>query len=69
MGTLSALTEREKEVYELLCTGLMDKEISAKLKLSLETVKKHNKNIYMKLGVRNRVEAVLTAHQLGRLAS
>lgn len=69
MGTLSALTEREKEVYELLCTGLMDKEISAKLKLSLETVKKHNKNIYMKLGVRNRVEAVLTAHQLGKLAS
>jgi DNA-binding NarL/FixJ family response regulator len=69
MGDTFALTEREKEVYELLCHGLMDKEISARLGLSLETVKKHNKNIYTKLGVRNRVEAVLVAHQQGGMAS
>ncbi len=55
------LTKREKEVYELLCKGLLDREISELLQLSLETIKKHNKNIYLKLGVRNRTEAVITA--------
>lgn len=53
------LSAREQEVYALLCKGYQDKEISDLLKLSPETVKKHNKNIYLKLGVRNRTEAVV----------
>jgi LuxR family maltose regulon positive regulatory protein len=53
------LTKREREVYHHLCIGLQDREISLMLKISLETIKKHNKNIYLKLGARNRVEAVL----------
>lgn len=53
------LTIREMEVYALLCRGYQDKEIGETLNMSLQTVKKHNKNIYLKLGVRNRTEAVI----------
>ncbi len=56
---MQKLSAREKEVYELLCKGLLDREISEALQISLETTKKHNKNIYLKLGARNRTEAVL----------
>ena len=59
MSALEKLSAREKEVYELLCKGLLDREISETLCISLETIKKHNKNIYLKLGARNRTEAVL----------
>lgn len=53
------LTAREQEVYQLLCKGYQDREIGELLKLSVETVKKHNKSVYLKLGVRNRTEAVV----------
>ena len=56
---MERLSEREKEVYGLLCKGLLDREIGNVLNISLETIKKHNKNIYLKLGARNRTEAVL----------
>ena len=54
----SLLTTREKEVLELLSHGLMYKEIAEKLGLSTETIKKHIKNIYNKLHVQNKVEAL-----------
>lgn len=55
---LSELSERENEVLQFLATGLTVKEVSDKLALSKHTVTKHLKNIYNKLHVNNRVEAV-----------
>jgi DNA-binding NarL/FixJ family response regulator len=51
------LTTREKQIIAEVSKGLYDKEIAQKIFISTETVKKHVKNIYKKLGVRNRVEA------------
>jgi len=52
------LSKREREVLQLLAQGLQYKEIAERLALSLETVKKHMRNIYQKLHVQNKVEAV-----------
>jgi NarL family two-component system response regulator LiaR len=52
------LSEREKEVLQLLSKGLLYKEIAEQLFISYETVKKHLKNIYQKLHVQNKVEAI-----------
>ncbi|SDC27983.1 regulatory protein, luxR family [Williamwhitmania taraxaci] len=59
------LTTREKQILEFLAMGLLNKEIAEKLFISPHTVKNHTKNIYAKLGVKNRVEALrifLAAH-------
>lgn len=53
-----ALTDREKEILDLVATGMMYKEIAENLFITHETVKKHMKNIYHKLHVQNRVEAI-----------
>ena len=55
---LNSLSNREKEILELLSKGLMYKEIAAQLFLSPETVRKHVYHIYEKLHVTNRVAAV-----------
>jgi DNA-binding NarL/FixJ family response regulator len=55
---LDNLSKREYEILEMLATGLVYKEISAKLFISAETVRKHVYNVYNKLHVGNRVEAV-----------
>jgi DNA-binding NarL/FixJ family response regulator len=55
---LSRLSNREKEILELLSRGLMYKEIAAALFISQETVRKHVYHVYEKLHVGNRVEAV-----------
>jgi two-component system, NarL family, response regulator LiaR len=52
------LSLREKEVLELVAQGLLYKEIALRLTISTETVKKHLKNIYNKLHVQNKVEAI-----------
>jgi len=54
----SLLSLREKEVLELVAKGLLYKEIALRLEISTETVKKHLKNIYQKLHVQNKVEAL-----------
>jgi DNA-binding NarL/FixJ family response regulator len=54
----SLLSSREKEVLELLSKGLLYKEIGENLGITHETVKKHLKNIYQKLHVQNKIEAV-----------
>ena len=54
----SLLSTREKEVLELLAKGLLYKEIAEKLGVTHETVKKHLKNIYQKLHVQNKIEAL-----------
>lgn len=56
--TKKPLTAREVEVLAGLAKGHLYKEISTRLSISLDTVKKHCKNIYQKLKVRNRTEAV-----------
>ena len=55
---LDMLSNREKEILELLSRGLMYKEIASQLFLSPETVRKHVYHIYEKLHVNNRVAAV-----------
>jgi len=55
---LASLSNREKEILELLSRGLMYKEIAAALFISQETVRKHVYHVYEKLHVSNRVEAV-----------
>jgi DNA-binding NarL/FixJ family response regulator len=55
---LDMLSEREREILELLSRGLMYKEIASTLFLSQETVRKHVYHVYAKLHVNNRVAAV-----------
>ncbi len=57
-GSLDVLTKRELEILEMLAKGLVYKEITDKLFISSETVRKHVYNIYNKLHVSNRIEAV-----------
>ncbi len=52
------LSEREKEMLSLLSQGLFYKEISERLSISLDTVKKHCNNIYRKLQVSSKTEAI-----------
>lgn len=52
------LTTREKEILDLLAHGLMYKEIAAKKEIGVETVRKHVYNIYEKLQVNSRTEAI-----------
>ena len=56
--SLDMLSKREKVILEMLATGLLYKEISDKLTISPETVRKHLYHVYEKLHVSNRVEAV-----------
>jgi DNA-binding NarL/FixJ family response regulator len=60
---LEELTDRENEVLQLIATGLGIKEASEKLSLSAHTVTKHLKNIYNKLHVNNRIEAINKLNQ------
>jgi LuxR family maltose regulon positive regulatory protein len=61
------LTERELEVLHWMAKGLSNREIAERLVLANGTVKAHAHNICGKLGVRNRMQAILRAQQLGLL--
>lgn len=63
-----SLTKREKEILELLAEGLCNKAIARALSISVSTVKNHLHNIFSKLGVSNRVEAVALLHESPWLA-
>ena len=65
----SALTDREWEVLDLLSGGASNEDISRLLVLSTETVRTHLKNLYRKLGVRSRTEAVDAAMRMRELSS
>lgn len=56
--TLSLLTVTEKEVLDLLAQGLLYKEIADKKNVTIDTIKKHIGNIYRKLQVSNKIEAI-----------
>jgi LuxR family maltose regulon positive regulatory protein len=61
------LTKRELEVLHLVARGLSNREIAQELVLAVTTVKKHASNIYGKLGVHSRIQAVARAQELGLL--
>ena len=61
------LTPREQEVLERLAAGLTNREITAQLVISVETVKKHVRNLCAKLGVSNRTEAAARSRELNLL--
>jgi LuxR family maltose regulon positive regulatory protein len=64
---IEPLSERETEVLQLLAAGKSNQAIAAELVLSVGTVKAHNSNIYGKLGVRSRTQAVARARELNLL--
>ena len=64
---IEPLSERELEVLQRLAEGLTNREIADRLFLSLNTIKVHTRNIYGKLGVNNRTQAVARAGDLGLL--
>jgi len=64
---IEPLSQRELEVLQLVAQGLSNREISERLFLALITVKGHNRNIFRKLQVRRRTEAVARARELGLL--
>lgn len=61
---IDPLTERELEILQLLAEGLSNQEIADNLIISLGTVKAHSSNIYRKLDVSNRAQAIVRAQEL-----
>ena len=60
-----SLTTRESQVLSMLCAGMSSEEICGTLGISYDGLKKHNKNLYKKLDVKNRAEAERKATQMG----
>ena len=65
MRAIGSLTERESDVLRLLAQGHSNREMSEELFVGMETVKSHVGSVLMKLGVRDRTQAVITAYETG----
>ncbi len=65
LGILTeSLTPREREVLQLICAGDSNRVIAEKLVITISAVKKHTGNIFGKLGVNSRTQAIVRAHEL-----
>jgi LuxR family transcriptional regulator, maltose regulon positive regulatory protein len=64
---IEPLSDREREVLELMATGASNQDIAEALVIAVNTVKRHARNIFDKLGVENRTQAVARARALGLL--
>lgn len=62
MSDISLLSKQEKKVLTVLASGSLYKEIAADCDISINTVKKHLKNIYRKLDVKKRTQAIEKFH-------
>lgn len=69
MTLMNQFTEREKEVVDLLLQGKSNKQIALQLDISKSTVEFHLKNVYFKLGVNSRTEAILRLSKSSLLES
>lgn len=58
------LSQREMEVLELMSQGFTNQQIADKLFLSIHTIKTHGSNLFMKLDVKNRTQALIKAKEL-----
>jgi LuxR family maltose regulon positive regulatory protein len=69
MVPIESLTPRETEVLQLIAAGDSNQRIADKLVITLSAVKKHTGNIFNKLNVNSRTQAIARARQLGLLSS
>ena len=67
-GAFAELTEREKELLELVARGLDNHQIAAHLEISEKTVRNHVSSIFAKLGVESRAQAIVLARDAGYAA-
>jgi LuxR family maltose regulon positive regulatory protein len=64
LSTAASISPREQEVLRLMCAGYSNREMAGKLSVSESTIKTHVGNIYLKLHVNSRVQAILSAKEL-----
>ncbi len=62
------ISKRELEVLELMAQGLSNQEIASRLFVSLNTIKTHSSNLFQKLEVKRRTQAIETAKKIGIIA-
>jgi ATP/maltotriose-dependent transcriptional regulator MalT len=64
LAIAASISPREQQILQLVCAGLSNREIGARCSVSASTVKTHLENIYRKLGVNSRMQAISQAQTL-----
>jgi LuxR family maltose regulon positive regulatory protein len=67
LAEATLLTRQELEILQLMQEGLSNKDVASTLYISMHTVKRHASNIYEKLKVNGRQEAIFRANEMGIL--